>query len=80
MIYDQAFDLVRKAIAQQFRIAEDCIKGQTVAADVPGWDSFSNGMLIMDLESLTGVPLPFDAMVEATDVEAMAQIIAKACP
>lgn len=77
MTRDQALAVISQAIASQFDIAADSVTESTVALDVAGWDSFSNGLLIMAIEEKTGCPLPFDELVEADNVGAMADILVK---
>lgn len=73
-----AFDIVTKAIASQFSVSIDSITEDTVAIDVAGWDSFSNGLLVMALEDATHKPLPFDDLASANNVGEMIDIIAMA--
>lgn len=73
-----AFELVATTIAQQFGVPIESISEATVALDVDGWDSFSNGILIMTLEERAGRPLPFDELSNATNVGEMAAILAGA--
>ena len=77
MTSNLAFRIVSRAIAQQFNIACETITAETVALDVAGWDSFSNGLLIMAMEDAAGRPLPFDDLAAADNVGEMAVIIAK---
>lgn len=77
MDIEQALRIVRTTVATQFSVPLDQIAAQTVALDVPGWDSFSNGLLIMALEDAVGRTLPFDRLVSADDVGGMAEIIAE---
>lgn len=72
----KAFQIVSVAIARQFNIPADTITAETVALDVPGWDSFSNGLLIIAMEEAVGRPLPFDAMASAANVGEMATVVA----
>lgn len=72
-----AFSLVSQAIAQQFSVDRELITVETVAADVPGWDSFSNGILIMALEDAAGRQFPFDELTEAGNVGEMIAVIEK---
>lgn len=74
---EQALKIVRTAVATQFSVSLDQVTAQTVALDVVGWDSFSNGLLIMTLEDAVGRTLPFDRLVSADDVGGMAEIIAE---
>lgn len=72
-----AFQLVASAIAEQFGVEAGLVSLRTVAADVPGWDSFSNGLLIMSIEEKLGTVLPLAEILDAGDVGAMADIVAK---
>jgi acyl carrier protein len=74
---DQGFRIVAEAIARQFNIDASEVSPATVAMDVDGWDSFSNGLLIMALEEAVGRPLPFDALVAAENVGEMAAVVAR---
>lgn len=73
----RALQIVAEAISRQFHVAADQITGETVALDVPGWDSFSNGLLLMALEDIVGSQLPFDDMTSAENVDQMADIVAR---
>lgn len=77
MTRDQALTIISNAIADQFGVAADSVTESTVALDVAGWDSFSNGLLIMAIEEKAGCPLPFDELAEAENVGAMADILVK---
>lgn len=74
---DQGFRTVAEAIARQFNIDASAVSPATVAMDVDGWDSFSNGLLIMALEEAVGRPLPFDELVAAENVGEMAAVVAR---
>jgi acyl carrier protein len=74
---NKALGIVRQAISSQFGVSIETISPDTVALDVPGWDSFSNGLLIMALEDAAGQSLPFDELAGADDVAEMARILAE---
>ena len=73
----KAFSIVAEAIARQFSVPADSITPETVALDVDGWDSFSNGLLIMAIEDAVGRPLPFDELAGADNVGDMARVVAR---
>jgi acyl carrier protein len=73
----KAFSIVAQAIARQFSVEVDSVTPATVALDVEGWDSFSNGLLIMAIEDTVGRSLPFNELAEADNVGDMAQVIAR---
>lgn len=73
----RAYDIVVEAISRQFNHPVDYINEKTVALDVPGWDSFSNGMLIMRLEEMCGKQLPFDEVYSAGNVGEMAAVVSR---
>ena len=77
---DKGFRTVAEAIARQFNIDAGSVTPATVAMDVDGWDSFSNGLLIMALEDAVGQPLPFDDLVAAENVGEMAAVVARFLP
>lgn len=49
---------VAEVIADTFGVDADSIDEQTVAEDVPGWDSLSHTILTLALEEAFGVPIP----------------------
>lgn len=77
MTRDQALAIISSAITSQFGVATDSVTEETVALDVAGWDSFSNGLLVMAIEERAGCPLPFDELAAAANVGDMADILAK---
>ena len=74
---DVGFRIVAEAIARQFNIDANAVGPATVAMDVDGWDSFSNGLLIMALEEAVGRPLPFDELMASENVGEMADVVAR---
>ena len=51
------------------------IERSTTSADVPGWDSLSHAILIMDIEDAFGLSLPFDRVYELNDVGELIDLI-----
>lgn len=47
----------------------------TTSNDVPGWDSLSHAMLILDVEEAFGVDLPLDRTYALADVGALADLV-----
>ena len=78
MKLETAFAVVAKAIANEFAYDAARVTPETTVADVAGWDSFSNGLLMMAIETELGVVLPLDQLLEAPNVGSMAEIIARA--
>lgn len=74
---NKAFNIVAEAIAREFNVSADTVSRETVALDIDGWDSFSNGMLIMAIEEAVGGPLPFDDLASAANVGEMADVVAE---
>ncbi len=42
-------------VAQNFKIDIDVLSDSTVANDVPGWDSLSNVLFLLDMEKRYGI-------------------------
>lgn len=70
--------IVRDAIAREFHISLDQITDATTAEDVPGWDSFSNGSLILHIEGELSVELPLEEALSAANVGELIQVVARA--
>ncbi|NHK29517.1 acyl carrier protein [Parvularcula flava] len=75
MTRDEIANIVKTTIAEEFSYDKEKISEQTVAADVPGWDSFSHGVLIMQIESEVKVELPVDKIMEAANVGELIDLI-----
>ena len=69
---------VREMVAREFRISLDAVRDDTTAADVPGWDSFSNGSLLLRIEAELGFELPLDDALETANVGELIEVIARA--
>jgi len=55
---DDVLRRVTEVIAETFGVDAGSIGEQTVAEDVPGWDSLSHTILTLALEEAFGVPIP----------------------
>lgn len=64
-----------EAIARTFHFAIGEIHDQTCALDVPGWDSISNALVILEIEDQIGQELPLEDIVAAENVGAMVEIV-----
>ena len=73
---DKAFSIVAAAIAREFNVLASSVTPETVALDIDGWDSFSNGLLILAIEEAVGRSLPFDELAGASNVGEMAGVVA----
>ena len=60
MSQDDILNRVRQTIAKQFSVAPDPITRETVAMDVPGWDSVAHVHLMLAIEREFGVRIPDD--------------------
>ena len=67
--------IVRDTIARMFNFPKDKLTAATTAADVPGWDSFSHGQLILELENRLDVQLPIEKLFNATNIGELVAII-----
>lgn len=70
--------VVREMVAREFRIPVDAVSDATSAADVAGWDSFSNGSLLLRIEAELGFEIPLDEALETANVGELIQVIARA--
>lgn len=70
--------VVREMVAREFRLPLDRVSDETSAPDVPGWDSFSNGSLLLRIEAELGFELPLDDALEAANVGELIQVVARA--
>ncbi|KRA65877.1 hypothetical protein ASD79_00920 [Caulobacter sp. Root655] len=66
---------VRKIIANFFHLPESAIVDQTKAEEVPGWDSFAHGQLILELETRLRKTLPIDRLFDVDDVGQLIAVI-----
>ena len=69
--------IVRQMVAREFRIPVETVRDETTAADVPGWDSFSNGSLLLRIEGELGFELPLDDALETANVGELIQVIVR---
>lgn len=72
---EKSISLVRQVIASEFGVDPASITAATVAGDVMGWDSFSHGTLILELESVLGQSLPLERTLEVQNVGELAQLV-----
>jgi len=70
--------VVRRAISEEFHVPVDKVQSQTTARDVPGWDSFSHGSLVMRIEAELGVELPLEEAISAANVGELIAIVGRA--
>jgi acyl carrier protein len=77
MSRDIAFDLVARAISNQFGISQSSIRETTVAADVAGWDSFAHSNLLMALEVTLPRPISLHSWLEAENVGDLVRLVSK---
>ena len=70
--------VVRAMVAREFRIPADTVRDETSAADVAGWDSFSNGSLLLRIEGELGFELPLDDALATANVGELIEVIARA--
>jgi acyl carrier protein len=78
MTDDQAFAIVCAAIVNLFQVPAGSVTRETTANDVPGWDSFAHGQLIMEVETKVGRPLPVDRLFEAGNVGEFIRVLSEA--
>jgi acyl carrier protein len=65
-----------KVMGKTFHLRDPlAIVRETTAGDVPGWDSLSHALLIMNTEEEFGVQLPLDAVYELNDVGELVDLI-----
>lgn len=75
---DSAFERVSGAIARTFNLPDsDAIRPETTSADVPGWDSLSHAMLLMELEEEFGINLPLDRAYRAANVGELVELVSE---
>jgi acyl carrier protein len=70
--------VVRAMVAREFRIPADTVRDETSAADVAGWDSFSNGSLLLRIEGELGFELPLDDALATANVGELIEVITRA--
>lgn len=68
MSREEICEIVLSSIVQHFGVARESVGEDTVAADVPGWDSFAHGQLLMEIESRLGRELPLAQTISARSV------------
>lgn len=73
--YERSLSLVTKVIASEFGVDAAQITPATVAGDILGWDSFSHGSLILELENEIGTTLPLERTLELQTVGELARLI-----
>lgn len=57
---NSTLDRVAGVIRETFGVDDIDVMPETVAEDVPGWDSLSHTILILSLEEAFGIELPAD--------------------
>jgi len=57
---NNTLDRVAGVIRETFGVDDIDVTPETVAEDVPGWDSLSHTILILSLEEAFGIELPAD--------------------
>ncbi|QIF80621.1 acyl carrier protein [Brevundimonas sp. 'scallop'] len=72
---ERSLSLVTKVIASEFGVDASQITPATVAGDILGWDSFSHGSVILELENEIGTVLPLERTLELQTVGELAQLI-----
>lgn len=72
---ERSLSLVKRIIASEFGVSAALISPTTVASDILGWDSFSHGSLILELENEIGNTLPLERTLELQTVGELAQLV-----
>ena len=72
---DACFVILKNAVSEVFLIAAATLTPQTTAADVPGWDSVSQVMLVLRLEDDLSIELNVNDINEAQDLGTLARIL-----
>jgi acyl carrier protein len=75
MAADWIMDTLRRVIAAQFNYPAASITRDTVATDVPGWDSLSHTVLILKVEDAFGIELPEEEIFNLKDVAELAGLV-----
>ncbi len=63
-------------IADVFMVDPARLSAASTAADVPGWDSVSQVMLVMEIEDAFNVALPTELLSEAANIGELAKLLA----
>lgn len=56
-------------------VTPQSITRETVASDIPGWDSLSHSLVIMGIEEEYGIELPFEEIADLQNVGALADLV-----
>ncbi len=76
MTSDEILNRVRQVIAKQFPVAAENITRETVAIDVPGWDSVTHVHLLLAIEREFGVRIPDDRVFSMDQVGDLVDVLA----
>jgi acyl carrier protein len=55
---DEILEKVAETIRETFGVDDIEINLETIASDIPGWDSLSHTILMMTIEQVFGIELP----------------------
>jgi acyl carrier protein len=67
----QHFEALRSLLAQTLKVSADRITPDTVASDLPAWDSLAHVNLMMSLEQAFDIMLDVEEFPELTSVRAI---------
>lgn len=62
------FERVRDVVAQTFNCPQSLVTEATVAEDVPGWDSLTHTIFIMNVEAAFGIEFDLETVFSFDNV------------
>lgn len=75
MTDDEVLDVIQRVVRTETGNPSTVVTRATTAADVPGWDSLTHGLLMLSLEAEFGTKIDIEKTYQATNVGELIPIV-----